>query len=113
MYYVERVRECECSFKPHRTWECGHFSRQPHALFPCYIGGAALSRTYCSRCGLHGIVTLCLLFCFCTRVLALSSSLPSQFLPVCRGDNETASATTALRMINLRKCTQLYVNRIF
>ena len=89
-------------------------SQDNHMLYLLhYIGAAALSRTHCSRCGLHGIVTLCLLFCFCTRVLALSSSLPSQFLPVWRGDNETASVTTALRMINLRKCTQLYVNRIF
>ena len=44
---------------------------------------------------------------------ALSSSLPSQLLPFWRHDNETASAATALGTINLRKCIQLFVNRMF
>ena len=42
-----------------------------------------------------------------------SSLLPSQLLPFWHCDNETASAATALRTINLRKCIQLFVNRIF
>ena len=45
--------------------------------------------------------------------IALSSSLPSQLLPFWSRDDETASAATALRTINLRKCTQLFVNRMF
>ena len=56
------------------------------------------------------LLALCLLFPFCARLLALSFSLPS---PFCRRNNETASAATALRTINLRKCTQIFVNRIF
>ena len=39
-----------------------------------------------------------------------SFSLPS---PFCRRNNETASAAIALRMINLRKCVQLFVNNVF
>ena len=39
--------------------------------------------------------------------------LSSQLLPFWRRDNETASAATALRTINLHKCTQLFVNRMF
>ena len=75
----------------------------------------SFSRTHHSQHWLHGIVaafTLCLLFRFRAR-LAHSSSLPSQFLPFWRRDNKTTSAATVMRMINLRKCTQLFVNRIF
>ena len=42
-----------------------------------------------------------------SRQIPSSSSLPSQFLPFCRCNNETASAATALRTINFHKCTQL------
>ena len=49
---------------------------------------------------------------FLRQALALSSSLPSQLLPFWRRYNETASAATALR-INLCKCIQLFVNRMF
>ena len=97
------------------TRRYGRLSRLPLALF-VLLGAAALFRTNCSRCGLHGVeaaFTLCLLLRFHTRLLALSSSLPSQLLPFWRRDNETASATTALRTINLHKCTQLFVNRMF
>jgi len=57
--------------------------------------------------------TLCLLLRFRARLLALSSSLPSQLLPFWHRDNETASAATVLRTINLRKCIQFFVNRMF
>ena len=80
----------------------GHLSRRPHTLF-ALLGAAALSRTHCSWRGLHGVeaaFTLCLLH-FRARLLALSFSLPSQLLPFWRRDNETASAATALRTINL------------
>ena len=56
---------------------------QDDALFAS-LGAAALSRTHRSRRGLHGVeavFTLCLLLRFCARLLALSSSLPSQLLP--------------------------------
>ena len=56
------------------------------------------------------ICTFCLLFHFLARLLALSFSLPS---PFCCRNNETASATTALKAINLHKCTQIFVNRYF
>ena len=36
--YVERVRECERGFEPHRTRGFGGFSRRPHALFASYGG---------------------------------------------------------------------------
>ena len=64
---------------------------------------AALSHTHPSRHRLRGIeaaFTLCLLR-FRTRLLALSSLLPSQLLPFWRCDNETTSTATALRMMNL------------
>ena len=114
-HYIERVWKCECVFEPHRTRRYSQFSRRPHTLFAS-LGAAALSHTHHSRPSLHGIeaaFTLCLLICFHTRLLALSSSLPSQLLPFWRRDSETASTAIALRTINLRKCTQLFVNRMF
>ena len=44
MNYVERVREYEHVFEPHRTRRYGRLSRRPHALFA--LLGAALSRTH-------------------------------------------------------------------
>ena len=114
-HYIERVWGCECVFELHRTRRYSQFSRRPRTLFAS-LGAAALSRTHRSRCRLHGgeaAFTLCLLLCFCTGLLALSSLLPSQLLPFLRRDNETASAPITLEKINLRKCTQLFVNRIF
>ena len=111
-HYVERVQECERVFESHRMRRYGGFSRRSSALF-ALLGAIALSRTHRSRRGLHGVeaaFTLCLLIRFHARLLTLSSS---QLLPFCRRNNETASAATALRMINLRKCTQLFVNRMF
>ena len=78
-HYVERVRECERVFEPHRTRRYGRLSRRPRALFAS-LGAAALSRTYRSRRGLHGVdasFTLCLLLRFRARLLAVSSALPS------------------------------------
>ena len=113
MYYVEGVRECERVFEPHKTQGYGHFSRQPCALFAS-LGSAALSRIR-SRCGLHGVVAtfmLCLLFRFRASLLAFFLA-PITIFAIWRCGNETANATTVLRTINLRKCTQLFVNRIF
>ena len=60
------------------------------------IGRCCCSLLYSSfssqRCGC--IYALYLLFRFCARLLALSSSLPSQFLSFWRHNNETASAAT-------------------
>ena len=92
------------AFSNHTEREDTVNSQDDHTLFAS-LGAAALSHTHCSRPRLHGIetaFTLCLLICFHTRLLALSSSLPSQLLPFWRRDSETASTTTALRMINLR-----------
>jgi len=130
-YYIERVRECERVFEPHRIWlflkkttslgprplpptpDGGMGTRlDGHMLLLSLLGSAALSRTHRSRCGLHGAVaafTLCLLFRLCARLLALfPHSHPSQFLPFWHCDNETASTATALRTINLHKCTQFF-----
>ena len=52
MYYVERVRECEHVFEPHRMQGYGRFSRRPCTLF-ALVGAAALSRTHRS---LHSVV---------------------------------------------------------
>ena len=82
-YYVERVWECERVFELHRAQ--GH---------DCFF----------SLRGLHSVVVafmLCLPFRFHTRLLALSSSLPSQYLPFWHRGNETTSATTVLRTVNL------------
>ena len=43
-YYVERVRECERVFEPHRTRGYGCFSRRPRVLFAS-LGAGALSCT--------------------------------------------------------------------
>ena len=104
-----KVQKCKHVFEPHRMQRYGRFSRWPHALF-ALLGAAALSHTHRSQRGLHSVeaaFTLCLL-CFCARLLALSSSLPSQLLPFWRCDKETASAATALRKISLRKRIQLF-----
>ena len=88
MHYVERIRECEPVFEPHRTQKYGRLPRRPRPLFAS-LGAAALSRTHRSRRGLHGVEAvfmLCLLLRFCFRLLALSSSLPSQLLPFCHFD---------------------------
>ena len=101
--YIERVRECERVFEPHRTWRHGRLSRRPRALFAS-LGAADLSCTHRSQRGLHGIeaeFTLCLLFRFRARLLALPSSLPLQLWPFWHCDNETASAATVLRTLNL------------
>ena len=79
-----------------------HLSRWPCTLFAS-LSTAALSHTHPSRRRLRGIeaaFTVCLLH-FRARLLALSSSLPSQLLPFWRCDNETTSTATALRMMNL------------
>ena len=112
---LKEFRGYKCSFAQHRTRGYGCFWRQPHALFAS-LGTAALSRTHRSRCGLHSAVaafTLCLLFSFRARLLAFVSSLSLQFLPFQCCDNEIADAATALRTINLCKCIQIFVNRIF
>ena len=62
-HYVERVRECERVFEPHRTQRYGRISKRPCTLFTL-LGAAALSCIHCSRRGLHGdeaAFTLCLL----------------------------------------------------
>ena len=102
-HYVERVWECEHVFEPHRTQRYGCFSRRPCTLFAS-LGAAALSCTHRSRRRLHSVeaaFTLCLLLRFHARLLALSSSLPSQLLPFWCRDNETASAIAVLRTIKL------------
>ena len=55
------------------------------------------------------IYALCFLFRFRVRLLAFSFLLPS---PFCHHNNETGSAAIALRTINLRKCTQRFVNKV-
>ena len=84
---------------PHRTQGYCRFSRQP--LFASLA--AALSYSSISPWTLQVsdyLLSLCLRFRFCVSLPALSFSLSSQFL-----DNETTSATTALGMTNLCKCT--------
>ena len=113
-HYVESVQECECVFEPHRTRRYGCLSRRPRALFAS-LGAAALSRTHRSPDADFTVFRLHLrsLFSSVFAPGSSSSSLPSQLLPFWRRDNETACAATALRVINLRKCIQLFVNRMF
>ena len=96
------------AFSNRREREDMVVSRDNHAT--------ALSCTHRSSCRFPWVLAafmLCLLFRFRTRLLARSSSVPSQFLPFWRCDNETTSVTTVLRTINLLKCTHIFVNRIF
>ena len=81
-------------------------SQDDHAFY-CYARRCC-SLSHHSPSGLYGIeaaFTFCLLLRFRARLLALSSPLPSQLFPFWHRDNETASAATVLRTINLRKCT--------
>ena len=109
-HYIERVQECDRVFEPHRTWRYGSLSRRPRAFFASLsYSSFSMQASRCWGC-----------------IYALSSppfshQAPSSFflapitqlLPFWRRDNETASAATALRMINLCKCIQLFVNRMF
>ena len=115
-YYIGKSFE-DVSVVSHRTtrgYGTCSFSRWPTTHFIRYarhcwsLSYSSFSTGTSRHCGC--IYALCLLFHFCARLLALSFSLPS---PFCRRNNETASAATALRTINLRKCTQNFVNRIF
>ena len=112
MHYVERVRECERIFEPHKTWRYGRLSRRPRALF------ASLSAAV-------SLILIVLDADFMALRLHLRSVFSSVFVPgsssffsapnLCHFDVVTMrplSAATALR-INLRKCTQLFVNRMF
>ena len=87
---------CERGFAPHRTQRYG----RPRARCCCSLSYSSFSTRTCGC-----IYALCLLFHFRASLLALSFSLPS---PFCCSNNETASATTVLRTINLCKCTQLF-----
>ena len=106
------VWECECVFEPHRTQGYGSFGKTT-TCFSCFARGccslsySSLS-TWTSRCCccIYALSS----FPFCARLQALSSLLPPPFWHC---DNEIASTATALRAINLRKCTQRFVNRIF
>ena len=109
---LNEFQECERSFAPHGMRGNGSFSRRPHTLF-AMLGTAALSRTHRSQRRIYSVVAafmLCLLFRFCARLLALFFLAP---LPFCRRNNETASVATALKTINLCKCTQFFVNKVF
>ena len=79
------------------------------------LAAAPLFFTHQFRRGLHGVVAafwLCFRFRF--RSSLFLTRFHYSFLPFWRRrDNETASAATALKTINLRKCTQLFVNRTF
>ena len=111
---LERVSRSEHGFKLHRRiWSF----LKTTTCFICFARRCwtLLYSSFPTQTSRHYgcIYALCLLFHFCARLQALSSSLPTQFLPFWCCDNETANAATVLRMINLRKCTQLFVNRIF
>ena len=65
------------------------------------------------RRGLHRVVAAFWLSVFAFRASLFLTRSHYSFLPFWRcHDNET-SAATALETINLRKCTQLFVNRTF
>ena len=102
---LKEFRGCECGFTLHRTRGYSSFSRQPRTLFATH---SSFSTRTSRRCDC--IYAVYLPFRFHARLLALSFSLPS---PFCCCNNETASAATVLRTINLRKCTQLFVNEVF
>ena len=96
----------------HRSRGYGRFSRQPHTSFAS-LAAATLSLvliildTDFMGLWLH----LCSLsyLPFSRQTPSSFFLTPSQFLPFWSCDNETTSAATALRMINLHKCT----HRIF
>ena len=82
--------------------------------FFALLAAAPLFRTHRSRHGLHGVVAAFWLSVFASVFVpvAFSYSLSSQ-LSFWHRNNETASVAAVLETINLRKCTQLFVNRTF
>ena len=87
---------------PHRTRGYGRFSRRP--LFASLATALSYSSISLRTSQVSDyLLSFCLGFHFCVSLLALSSSLSSQFL-----DNETASAATVLGTTNFTykcKCT--------
>jgi len=82
--------------------------------FFALLATAPLFRTHRSRHGLHGVVAAFWLSVFASVFVpvAFSYSLSSQ-LSFWHHNNETASVAAVLETINLRECTQLFVNRTF
>ena len=96
---------------PHRMLGYGRFSILPFfASLAAALSYSSISPRTSRDSGY--VLALCLCFRFRVSLLALPC-FHHCFLPLWRRDNETASATTALGMINLHKCTQIFVNRIF
>ena len=111
--YVERVRGSDRGFE-HLTKGDMIVSQDGHA-FLCFASrcsslsySSILSRT--SR-GSGCILALCLCFSFCASLFLTRSHY--SFLPFWRRHDNETSAATALETINLRKCTQVFVNRTF
>ena len=115
MYYIERVSRMCVQFwtaQNVRIWSL----LKKTTCFICFarrccsLSYSSFSKRTSWRCSC--ICALCLLFRFRARLLALPRS-HHNFCHFCRRNNETTSATTALRTINLPKCTQFFVNKVF
>ena len=112
MHYIDKVRECECVFEPHRMRRyCRFIKMTMH--FICFARRCC-SLSYLTQTSRRwGCIYALSSPPFLPQALALSSLLPWQLLSFWRDDNETASAATALKMINLSKYTTFFVNRMF
>ena len=107
---LKEFRGYERGFEPHRKQGYGCFSRRPCAIFASLVLSLVLIILDVDFTALR-LHSLSLSPFSCQA--PSSSSLPSQFLSFCHRNNEIASATTALRTINLPKYTQLFVNKVF
>ena len=107
---LKEFRGYERGFELHRTQGYGCFSRRPRAIFASLVLSLVLIVLDVDFTALR-LHSLSLSPFSCQA--PSSSLLPSQYLPFCRRNNETASATTVLGTINLPKYTQLFVNKVF
>ena len=108
--YVERIPGSDQGFVRTRIWS---FLRWPFfASLAVALSYSSISPQTSQSSGY--ILALCL--CFHFHVISVLAScfflaLFTVYFWCC--NNETTSPTTALGTINLRMCTQLFVNRIF
>ena len=102
--YVERVPGSEHGFQ--------HLTECKDMIVLCFTAAAPSYLSILPRTS-HCILDLCLCFCFRVSLLALSCLLSSQLFFLFDVATLTTSAAIALGMINLCKCTQLFVSRFF
>ena len=113
----EKVSKALNYLIPRPVWKTGLETRLGPFVFFASLPAVLLSCTHWSCHGLHRVVAtfwlavFAFIFAPVSQLFLLHSHY--SFLPFWHCNNETTSAATALGMINLRKCKQHFVNRMF